>query len=225
MLNETLTVLVERRECGIDGQSDLYGLGIRVGIYIQMLAVQLSALLSLVLRQDDYLGEGVVVFVLAVGSVLVKLIIEKKIVAIEAGPMIILLLSQVSVCRSVSQVGVLVNMIHAVEFCGLTALYIWYWWYGMDVLGHSHCSDDKVFFFTKVSLWGWFRTMNKVFTVFYALAALLMAILYLFGEWTQFPTLRLKQDMVHLLTHKKRIHGVIFSDNRSHLCKAHWTHK
>ncbi|XWW99426.1 hypothetical protein V2A60_007436 [Cordyceps javanica] len=182
MLNETISSLVERGfECPVQGQPDLYGLGIRIGIYIQMLSVQLSALLSIVLRQDDYLGESVVIFILAVGSVLIKLIVDKQILAVEAAPMIALLLAQVGVCRSVSKMGVVVGIIYAVEFCGLSALFVWFWWYGMDVLGHSPCPDDKVFFFVKVSLWGWFRTMNKVFAVITALMATLMAIMYIFG--------------------------------------------
>ncbi|KAJ2967270.1 hypothetical protein NQ176_g9740 [Zarea fungicola] len=181
MFNETLAA--RAGPCIIDGNADLYGLGIRIGIYIQMLAVQISSLLSMVLRQDDYLGEGVVIFILAVGTVLVKLIVEHRIVAVEAAPMIVLLLAQVSVCRSIGRMGLVLNIIYAVEFCGLTALYVWFWWYGMDRLGHSECTDDKVFFFVRVSLWGWFRTMNKVFTVFYALAGAMMAVMYLLGVY------------------------------------------
>lgn len=181
MFNETLAARAD--PCTIRGNADLYGLGIRIGIYIQMLAVQISSLLSMVLRQDDYLGEGVVIFILAVGTVLVKLIAEHSIFAVEAAPMIVLLLAQVSVCRSIGRMGLVLNIIYAVEFCGLTALYVWFWWYGMDRLGHSGCTDDKVFFFVKVSLWGWFRTMNKVFTVFYALAGAMMAVMYLLGVY------------------------------------------
>ncbi|KAJ6779851.1 hypothetical protein PWT90_00847 [Aphanocladium album] len=183
MLNETLAALVAREGtmCPIEGNPDLYGLGIRVGIYIQMLAVQISALLSMVLRQDDYIGEGVVIFILAVGSVLLKLIVHHEIAAVEAAPMIALLIAQVGVCRSVSRMGIVLNVIFAVEFCGLSALFVWFWWHGMDVLGRSPCPDDKVFFFVKVSLWGWFRTMNKVFTIITAIVAGVMAIMYIMG--------------------------------------------
>lgn len=167
--------------CPVTGQPDLYGLGIRVGIYIQMLAVQISALLSMVLRQDDYIGEGVVIFILAVGSVLLKVIVNKEILAVEAAPVIALLVAQVGVCRSVSKMGIILNIIFAVEFCGLSALFVWFWWHGMDVLGHSPCVDDKAFIFAKVSLWGWFRTMNKVFTIFTAIIAGTMALMYIFG--------------------------------------------
>ncbi|OAA61348.1 hypothetical protein ISF_05427 [Cordyceps fumosorosea ARSEF 2679] len=182
MLNETLPALAAREfQCPVQGQPDLYGLGIRVGIYIQMLAVQVSALLSMVLRQDDWLGEGVVIFILAVGSVLVKLIVNRQILAVEAAPMMALLLAQVGVCRSVGQMGLVLGVVYAVELCGLSALFVWFWWHGMDVLGHSPCPDDKAFFFASVSLWGWFRTMNKVFAIFTAIGAGIMAIMYIFG--------------------------------------------
>ncbi|KAM3438568.1 hypothetical protein NHJ13734_004128 [Beauveria thailandica] len=164
MLNSTLTTLVERAEfsCPVEGQPDLYGLGIRIGIYIQMLAVQISGLLSMVLRQDDYLGESVVLFILAVSSVLIKLIVHKQILAVEAAPMVALLLAQVSVCRAVSQMGFVVGIIFAVEFCGLSSLFVWFWWHGMDVLGHSPCADDKVFFFAKYLLYWYQRLRGRV---------------------------------------------------------------
>ena len=167
--------------CVIEGEPDLYGLGIRIGIYIQMITVQISAALSQVLREEDHLNEATIVFVISVGSVFINLIYQKKIEAVEAAPILVLLLAQVHSCRLVNTRGIVPTLIFAVELCGLVGLYVWYWWYGMDILGGS-CPDDRAFFFANVSLWGWFRTMNKVLTVFTAIYGAITAIMYIFGE-------------------------------------------
>jgi uncharacterized membrane protein (UPF0136 family) len=182
MCNETLTSVLLARDgnCHIEGNPDLYGLGIRVGIYIQMITVQISAALSQVLREEDRLNEATVVFVISVSSVLFNLIYQNKIEAVEAAPVLVLLLAQVHSCRLVNTRGIIPTLIFAVELLGLVGLYVWYWWYGMDTLKRT-CPDDKAFFFAKVSIWGWFRTMNKVLTVFTAIYGAMAAIMYIFG--------------------------------------------
>lgn len=67
------------------------------------------------------------------------------------------------------------------ELVGLAALYNYFWWRGMDLLPRS-CPDDKAFFFTKVSIWGWFRSLNKASAVLAALGAGLALVLYCGGE-------------------------------------------
>ena len=183
MYNETLSSVLLGRDgnCHIEGNPDLYGLGIRVGIYIQMITVQISAALSEVLREEDRLNEATVVFVISVSSVLVNLIYQNKIEAVETMPVLVLLLAQVHSCRLVNTRGIIPTLIFAVELLGLVGLYVWYWWYGMDTLNRT-CPDDKAFFFAKVSIWGWFRTMNKVLTVFTAIYGAMAAITYIFGE-------------------------------------------
>ncbi len=185
MFNETLVAaLAERADCPITGNPDLYGLGIRIGIYVQMITVQISAIMSQILREEDYLGEATIVFVISVGSVLVRQLYKGKdgIQAVEAAPILALLLAQVGSCRIVSTRRMVPHIIYAVELCGLIGLYVWYWWYGMDTLGRA-CPDDKAFFFAKVSIWGWFRTMNKVFTVFTAIYGAMAALSFLTGKW------------------------------------------
>lgn len=182
MFNETLdAVLVERAgTCPIEGNPDLYGLGIRLGIYFQMITVQISAMMSQALRDDDYLGEATIVFIISVGSVLVSELYKGKegIQAVEAAPILALLIAQVGSCRIVATRSIIPTVIYSVELCGLIGLNVWYWWYGMDTLGRA-CPDDKAFFFAKVSLWGWFRTLNKVFTVFSAICGALAAVIYM----------------------------------------------
>lgn len=163
--------------CLVKGNPDLYGLGIRLGIYFQMLTVQSSGLFSYFLRAEDNIAETAVVFVMSVGTVLVRQIVNRDIEAIEVAFMITLLTALVNSYRQANQLKGLVQMLYGIEMLGLIGIYIWFWWVGMDQLKHS-CPDDRTFFFANVSLWGWFRTFNKVLTVFAGLAGAMSAMVY-----------------------------------------------
>ncbi|KAL7789490.1 hypothetical protein V8C37DRAFT_211169 [Trichoderma ceciliae] len=164
--------------CPVDGDSDLYGLGIRVGIYIQMLTVQLSGLASAILKTEDSLGQGTIIFVLATGIVLVRQLRGLEIEAVEVFPILTLLLAQAGVCRVPYWKGQTTALIYTFEVSGLIALFAWFWWHGMDTLPRS-CHDDKAFFFTKVSIWHWFRTLNKVGSVFAIIGGVVSVLFYL----------------------------------------------
>ncbi|KAM0255009.1 hypothetical protein ACHAQJ_006237 [Trichoderma viride] len=174
--------------CPVQGNSDLYGLGIRVGIYIQMLTVQLSGLASAILKTEDSLGQATIIFVLATGIVLIRLIQEATgtqpvdgntiLQPVEVFPILTLLLAQVGVCRVPYWKGQTTALIYTFEVGGLIALFAWFWWHGMDTLPHT-CHDDKAFFFAKVSIWHWFRTLNKVGSVFAVIGGIVSVVFYL----------------------------------------------
>ncbi|KAH6607687.1 hypothetical protein Trco_004000 [Trichoderma cornu-damae] len=166
-------------DCPVGGNPDLYGLGIRLGIYIQMLTVQLSGLASAILRTEDFLGQGTIIFVLATGIVLVRLInAAGQIEPVEVFPILTLLLAQVGVCRVPYWKGQTTALIYTFEVGALIALFAWFWWHGMDTLQRS-CPDDKAFFFAKVSIWNWFRTLNKVGSVFAIIGGVFSVLFYL----------------------------------------------
>lgn len=183
MFNETAAAELGLT-CPVAGNSDLYGLGIRIGIYIQMLTVQLSGLLTAYFQVEDHIGQGTIVFVLSTSIVLVRLLnatiqgIEHQtpIEPVEVFPVLTLLLIQVGVCR-VSPRNKTTMLIWMVELVGLTALFAWFWWHGMDLLPRS-CPDDKAFFFAQVSIWNWFRSLNKAGSVFAALGAAVAVSVY-----------------------------------------------
>ncbi|KYK54772.1 hypothetical protein DCS_06732 [Drechmeria coniospora] len=183
MLNEAAAAALG---CPVEGNPDLYGLGIRVGIYLQMLTVQLSGLLSTAFRLEDHIGQGTIVFVLAAVVVLVRLLsmtinpgpdgsgAGKGIEPVEVFPVLTLLLIQVGVCR-VSSENKTTMLIWMAELVGLAALFLWFWWRGMDLLPRS-CPDDKAFFFAQVSIYNWFRTFNKVSSVVTAVAVAIAVV-------------------------------------------------
>lgn len=161
--------------CPVQGNADLYGLGIRIGIYIQMLTVQLSGVLSATYPLEDHIGQGTIIIVMSTAIVLVRMLnatigqhanLDNPLQPVEVFPMLTLLLLQMGVCRATFR-NKPIMLIWLAELLGLTVLFVWFWWHGMDLLPRS-CPDDKAFFFAKVSIWNWFRTFNKVTSVFLA---------------------------------------------------------
>lgn len=167
--------------CPLQGDPDLYGLGIRLGIYFQMLTIQASGLLNYVLREEDGMGEISVIFIFSVGTILIRKLVSGDIEAVEAMFMIGALMGLANSYRSSNQLRGLAQLIYTFELLVLISIYVWFWWHGMDTLHHT-CPDNYSFFFSRVSIWGWFRTFNKVLTVFAALAGAMMLVTSIIGK-------------------------------------------
>ena len=176
-LSETIQ-LAERATCPVTGNSDLYGLGIRIGIYLQMFTAQFSGYISQKKNEDDDVGQGVVVFTLSAAIVLLRLILRREIEPVEVFPILSLLLAQLGTCRVPYWRAQMTIFIYNVCLVGILILFAWFWWHGMDTLPRS-CGDDYAFFLKKVSIWHWFRTLNKVVSVFTMLVAPIVIIWYL----------------------------------------------
>jgi hypothetical protein len=71
-------------KCPVQGNPDLYGLGIRIALYTQILTALVSGFASDVLEVDDDIGHAVVIFILATGAVLFRMILWREIEAIES---------------------------------------------------------------------------------------------------------------------------------------------
>ncbi|KAH7145961.1 hypothetical protein B0J13DRAFT_332467 [Dactylonectria estremocensis] len=160
-LNETLAVVTA---CPVPGNADLYGLGNRLGIYFQMLTVQFSSLISAIIPIEDRVGQSTVVFILATTTVLLRLISSREIEPVEVVPILGLIYAQIGVCRVPFSGSKITLLIYAGELIGILALFTWFWWKGIDMLPRS-CKNDYAFFFAKVSIWGWFRRMNKALSI------------------------------------------------------------
>lgn len=172
---------IQRASCPIQGNPDIYGLGIRLGLYLQMLTAQISGLGSVFLPVPDIVGQGVVMFVLATGTVLVRLILRHEIEAVEVFLIMGLLVCHHSSCRVPFHKYPFTSLIYTGESICLLVLFAWFWFHGMDTMSRS-CVDDYAFFFAKVSIWHWFRKLNKAIAVIGIVGATPGVIFYLFCE-------------------------------------------
>lgn len=152
--------------CPIEGNSDLYGLGVRLGLYLQFIALVLAR--PSAKRAFDAINTSTIAFILANFVVLIQQSSLRELYAPEAYLLFYLLVPQLVV-------NVFGTNLQAIDYRGVIAIllwgafcfyYSWFWWVGLDVLKRSTCEDEFGFFFTKVSLRGWFRTFNKVIWTF-----------------------------------------------------------
>ena len=167
--------------CPVTGNTDLYGLGIRLSLYIQIFTAQISGLASHVLEVDDSIGHEVVIFILATGTVLFRLIKKKEIEAVEVFPILSLLVVQLGACRVPFWKKPMTVCIYVGEMVCLMALTTWFWFHGMDTLPRT-CRDDYAFFFAKVSIWHWFRKFSQAGTVLTVIGGACGVLAYLLGE-------------------------------------------
>jgi hypothetical protein len=146
--------------CPLQGNRDLYGLGIRVALYMQMAGAQIHGLTSRIIEVES--GSGVLI--LAISTILFRLILRHEIEAVEVFPILSLLVVQVGTCRVPFWKYPIVIIIYICEIIGLLALTTWFWFRGMDTLPKS-CPDDYAFFFARVSIWHWFRKFAQAASV------------------------------------------------------------
>lgn len=168
----TLKSNVEKRErCGFDGDDNTYGLGIRIGIYLQWITTSIAY--NFLPKEAGTMRGINNCFQAAMFAGLLFVTITKgpELYAVEAFMMLTFCMG--GVCSSDEEtqsysnygatvMGSLIRFSLGVGFC---AYGVWFTFKGMDNMKHPACSTF-VFFFVRVNLYGRFRTFWKVtFTV------------------------------------------------------------
>ena len=159
------------QSCGFVGDSDIYGIGIRIGYYSQAIAVwfanffvfgQASALRSI---------NGLFVFALVVGLIW----LSRKpadIFAIEAWLLTQLLtathyigvIDHSRLSQKYQRFDPVRRIVHDATFLALWLYMAWYYWNGLDRMKETPCGTYVLFFVVKTNLFGWYRLIGKIFT-------------------------------------------------------------
>jgi hypothetical protein len=160
-------------ECGFDGDPDLYGLGIRVSLYIQLLTMCLIPMLGIPKYSRFFTSTGLCLFA-ATWIVILKESAARTTKGVELYFFSWLNLSQIIVVsilpmtsfdlRQMANAKNMMNMNLALTtiLAFITSYYTWFFWRGLDVLDRSGCENDYAFFFSKAPVYGWLRTLQKV---------------------------------------------------------------
>jgi hypothetical protein len=160
----TLTPENTLPKCAITGNSDLYGLGIRLSIYVQYLTILVAAISGR--RLYSKIRTAVLIYAVAILIVVFRNSISGNIYALEVPIIQLLVLVQLSAVLPTVWVTSLIGWMIYVAFAANSAYFVWYWFRGLDKLKKSDCADEYAWFFAKVSLYHWYRTFNKVFACF-----------------------------------------------------------
>jgi hypothetical protein len=188
--------------CGFRGNSSLYGVGTRLGLYFQWMATSLAynfvpedTIIMRVINCGFYLSNIINLFYVMHPS---KPILgphstanasvnpQGTLWAVEAYVVLLLCFAWQNAVhrkgRSVNLTSVRESFTWA-NFLGWTIYHflsvattfysVWFVYAGMDRMKHSSCSH-YAFFFTRVDLYGWFRTLLKIAFTF-------GAIMHIFG--------------------------------------------
>ena len=180
--------------CGFDGNPDIYGLGIRIGFYVQFLAVWLSHLFVLSEAKASRSVNLVYIFAVFIGLVWLSHD-PTKCHAVEAFMlnMLFVVAWRVGVIETprfgrkywrVSPVNLLVQDF---MFIALLAYTAWYFWLGLDLMKKTPCGT-YVFFFAKVDLFGWYRVFLKCVIVLDAILTPFLIASHLILAWVYWYT-------------------------------------
>ncbi|KAK4237965.1 hypothetical protein C8A03DRAFT_34071 [Achaetomium macrosporum] len=185
-------------ECGFQGNSDIYGLGIRVGIYLQWLAAIVAELSGPDDIEVSHRAAGSYQLAMLAGLVLVTQDHTPGVHAVEAFLILLFCFAGVWVAsiRTARASGLSAMLSEtrvehpgsttrpptpATGFfrqllgCATCAYGIWTLFVGLDVLPRTAC-DEVGFFFARVRLFGWFRDMFKVFFIISLVASSVLLV-------------------------------------------------
>jgi hypothetical protein len=160
--------------CSITGNTDLYGLGIRLSIYLQWCSMLLT---NVYIPTEVQFFRGLnLLFQIAVFSALLMLGRSGQLRAVEPVIIFWLLFGTLSTFSTSA-----LDPFSSFGYCSLLfysaviGYGCWFWFSGLDRMLSSDCRTTA--FFGHVSLSGWFRTLNKV--LFVSAASILLVMLLL----------------------------------------------
>ncbi|KAI1662726.1 hypothetical protein F4813DRAFT_8607 [Daldinia decipiens] len=159
--------------CNAEGNADLYGIGVRIGFYTQ----SIGSFISLTLKRESNLMNTYWLHL----ALLVVIVYNSIRLTTTPGQVMISinLLSILFWFEQYILVGVDFDTVQSPDdlpqmtfklaastflFLCMSCHAIWFWWRGLDILPRGECGD-KAFFFYRVDLHGWFRTLGKCFSI------------------------------------------------------------
>ena len=156
--------------CGFSGNSDIYGLGIRIGYYTQSFAVWFAS--YFVYTEVDNLRATSILFVFAMFLALILISLSSATYAVEAFLLLqLLFVVWLVAARDNSKwIGKNLNVdtgrivVREVSKTGMIAYNVWFWWRGLDLFQPTPCGTF-IWFVWKISPYGAFRSAHRVLSI------------------------------------------------------------
>ncbi len=195
-------LLARDPQCGFTGNPDIYGAGIRVGIYTQALAVGFAN--YFVPHEAGPLKalNTLFVFVMFIGTLFLSRT-PFQTYAIEA-----FLLIQITFVihfvgvTNASRYGRIAwkfslerTLVKECSYLGMIVYNLWFWWVGLDHMRKTPCGTFVLFIVWKVNLYGWFRRAHQVLSILALCGHLLESWENLFRTFYYFVSRQLRSTM------------------------------
>jgi hypothetical protein len=148
--------------CGFQGNADIYGIGVRYGLYAQWAA---TFLVTLFAPEEE---ETFRIVNLTINtSIFLGIVVQSATETNAVEPIIVLFL----MCGSLSSLSGngmgnwshVSGVFRVLFYAALSAYGIWYWFEGVEKMTKEGC--DAIVFFRRTKVDGWFRTLGKTVSV------------------------------------------------------------
>ncbi|KAF2713865.1 hypothetical protein K504DRAFT_462345 [Pleomassaria siparia CBS 279.74] len=192
--------------CGFTGNNDIYGIGIRIGIYTQIIAVWFAN--YFLLSEAQVLRDSVSIFSVAVLVVSLMFAADPSAVyAVEA--FILLQILAWSCMMAVHAKSSYASAIHfratmfrkvvndTINLC-MVALHVWFWWKGMDEMKKTPCGT-YLMYVVKTDMFGWARLVMKIFSVFVLITTVYWVVVEYVKLWFSIRMKKTKEEMAEAL--------------------------
>jgi hypothetical protein len=167
------------------GNSDIYGIGVRIGLYSQWLATLLITLFN---PEEE---ETVRIVNMTINiSIFLGIAVQSTNELNPVEPIIVLFL----MCGSLSSLtgngmynfSHVSGVIRVLFYTALSAYGVWYWFGGIDQMIRAVHGCEAIAFFGPSRINGWFRSLGKAISVFGLIFSVLLIGLSAVAVWKRF---------------------------------------
>jgi hypothetical protein len=190
--------------CGFEGNNDIYGIGIRIGIYAQILAVWFAN--YFLLSEVQVLRDSVSIFSVAILIVaLIYTSSPSEVYAVEAFVLLQILAwscmmgvrakssySKATFSRGSLLRKVVCEIVNLVNIC----LHVWFWWAGLDDMKKTPCGTWLMMYVVKTNLFGWARTVMMAMSLFVLLCTIYWVVVEFLRPWTAWKVREKRKEFV-----------------------------
>ncbi|KAI9804776.1 MAG: hypothetical protein M1825_001144 [Sarcosagium campestre] len=166
----------DNNSCGFEGNSDIYGLGVRIGIYLQWAAALMGG--QFLEETQDDVEQAETIFLTAIALATWVLSDVPTTHAVEIAILLCIFFGDTGVTliqNSGSRMGtsaptnktprsIIGATFRMLLITAMSIYAVWFWFHGMDDLAPTACKS-YVFLFARVELFGGARTLFKVVSV------------------------------------------------------------
>lgn len=173
-------LLSRETDCNLKGNPDLYGIGVRAGLYAQWGATLVATIFDPATESELRMANIIIQC-----SIFLGLCTESDDGGSAAGAVIIMFLLCGSLSSvtgdGVSHLGRFSGMMRFTFYTGLSLYGCWFWFIGVDNMISPGC--EEIAFFGRTGFHGWFRVLGKVISVLGAVACIVLDVLCAVALW------------------------------------------
>jgi hypothetical protein len=194
-------------QCGFEGNNDIYGIGIRIGVYAQILAVWFAN--YFLFSEAQVLRDSVSIF--SVALLIVALLYAaspQDVFAVEGFVLLQILAwscimgvrAKSSYSKGIFSRGSLIRKL-VCEIVNLVniGLHVWFWWVGVEQMKKTPCGTYMMMYVLKTGMLGWARKVMMAMSLFVLCCTIYWASVELLRPWAMWKTCKSREEFVEAI--------------------------